>query len=143
VPAAILQPPGECGASHDGGEAERVAGHDVDTGQDPLSLLHESEAFEGVAGECGIRAAEADNDQHAPARIEEYALGREDEKESDEKATGDIDQKRAVWERRGEIARDQEAQEVTGAGSGDGAERDPDIVDPEIVHDGAPPAKVM
>jgi hypothetical protein len=108
-----------------------------------LSLLHEREAFEGVAGERGVRTAEADSDQQAPARVEQRTFGREDEKESDDKAAADIDQKRAVWERSGEIARDQEAEEVPGAGSGDGAERDPDVVGPEIVHDGAPPARVL
>src|SRR6266446_5401717 len=99
MPAAILQPAGECGASQDGGEAERVAGHDVDTRQEPLSLLHEREAFEGVAGESGVRTAETNRDQQAPARVEERAFGREDEKESEDEAAGDVDQQRAVGKR--------------------------------------------
>src|SRR6202521_166552 len=128
MPAAILQPSGERGASEDGGEAERVAGHDVDAGQEPLSLLHEREAFEGVAGESGVRTAEADGDQQAPARVEQRTFGREDEKESEDEAAGDVKQQRAVGERGGEIAGDESAEEVAGAGPDNGAERDPEIV---------------
>src|SRR6266851_9132026 len=107
MPAAILQPAGKRGASQDGGEAERVAGDDIDAGQEPLSLLHEREALESVAGERGVRAAEADGDQRAPARVEQRAFGREDEKESEDEAAGDVHQERAVRERGGEIAGDE------------------------------------
>jgi len=134
MPAAILQPTGERGASEDGGEAERVAGHDVDAGQEPSSLLHEREAFEGVAGERGVRTAEADGDQQAPARVEQRTFGREDEKESEDEAAGDVNQQRAEGERGGEIAGDESAEEVAGAGPDNGAERDPEIVC-EIVGD--------
>ena len=99
TPAAILQPSSKRCASEDGGEAKRVAGHDVDAGQKPLSLLHEGEAFECVAGERGVRTAEADGDQQAPAQVEQRAVGREDEKESEDEAAGDVDQQRAVGER--------------------------------------------
>src|ERR1700731_3481317 len=112
MPAAILQPSGERGASQDGGEAERVAGHDVDAGQEPLSLLHQREAFESVAGERGVRAAEADRDQQAPARMEQRASGREDEKESEDEAAGDVDQQCAVGEGGGDVASDESAEEV-------------------------------
>src|ERR1700687_2064757 len=112
MPGAILQPAGESGASQDSGEAERIAGHDVDPGQEPLSLLQEREAFEGVAGERGIRAAKANGGQQSPARVEQRAFGREDEKESEDEAAGDVNQQRAVGERGGEIAGDESAEEV-------------------------------
>jgi hypothetical protein len=134
MPAAILQPAGKRGASQDGGETERIAGHYVDAGQEPLSLLHEREAFKGVAGESCVRATKADGDQQAPARVEQRAFGREDEKESEDEAAGDVDQQRAVGEREREIAGDESAEEVAGARSDNGAERDPEIVC-EIVGD--------
>jgi hypothetical protein len=139
MPAAIFQPAGEGSASEHCGEAECVAGHYVDAGQQPLSLLHQREAFESVAGERGVRAAEADGDQQAPARVEQRAFGREDEKESEDEAAGDVDQKRAVGERGGDVASDESAEEVAGAGSENGAERDPEIVCDRVrdkVHDG-------
>ena len=107
MPAAILQPAGKGGATEHCGEAERVAGHDVDAGQESLSLLHEREAFERVAGERSVRTAEADGDEQAPARVEQRAFGREDEKESEDEAASDVDQQRAVGERGGEIAGDE------------------------------------
>src|SRR5208337_1261120 len=120
--------PRERSASQYGGEAERVAGHNVDAGQEPLPLLHQREALEGVAGERGVGTAEADGDQQAPARIEQRAFGRENEKESEDEAAGDVDQQRAIGESGGEIAGDEIAEEVAGAGSDNSAERNPQVV---------------
>ena|ERR1022692_765931 len=99
MPAAILQAPGQGGASQYGGQAECVAGHDVDAGQEPLSLLHKRKAFEGITGESGVGTAEADDHQQPPARVEQYSFGGEDEKESDDEAAGDVNEQRAVGER--------------------------------------------
>src|SRR5208337_5514002 len=134
ITPAILQPPRQGCACQNGGEAERVAGHNIDAGQEPLSLLQQRETFEGVAGEGGVRAAEADGDQQTPARIEQRAFGREDEKESQNEAASDIDEQRAVGEGRYEIAGNQSAEEVAGAGSDNGAQRNPCVVG-QIVHD--------
>src|SRR5208337_237216 len=128
ITPAILQPPRQGSASQNGGEAERVAGHNVDAGQEPLSLLHQRETFEGVAGERGVRAAEADGDQQTPARVKQRAFGREDKKESEDKAAGNVDQQRAVGEGGYEIAGDECAEEVARAGSDNSAKRDPYVV---------------
>lgn len=139
---SILQRPSQHRSGNNGREAEHIAADDIDANQEPLPTFHEGEALIGVAGKGRVRTAETNDHQQAPARIDEHAFGREDEEESDEEAPGDVNQKRAIGKRRRKIAGDQKAKEVTGARSNDGAKRDPKIVNPGVVQDGLPPAKI-
>src|ERR1019366_9656747 len=66
--------------------------------------------------------------QQTPARVEQRAFGGEDEKKSQDEAAGEVDQQRAVGEGGCKVAGDESAEEVAGAGSHNGAERDPYVV---------------
>src|SRR5208337_615037 len=86
IEAAILQPPGNSGTRQHSRQAERVAGKNVHRHQEPLSLLHEGKALEGIAGEGGVRPAEADGDEQPPPRVEQQSFAGEDEEETQHQA---------------------------------------------------------
>src|ERR1700686_1282040 len=126
--ASILQRPRQRRSGNDGGQRKHIAAQDVKDGEKPLPAFHKCKALIGVTGERCIRAAKANHNQQSPARIDQHAFGREYEKESYNKTAGNVDQQRAVRKCRRKVAGDQQTEEVTGAGSDDGAERDPEIV---------------
>ena len=129
--SVILQPPGQCGASKNSGEAEHIAEQNIGAQEQPLPLLKKGKALEGVAGKSRVRTAEADRDQQTPVRVEQDPLGRIDQEESQYEATREVDQERAVGERSRKIACHEAAEKITGAGADDCAQSYP-----QIVHDG-------
>ena len=92
-----------------------------------MALLEISKALKGIAGKSCIGAAEANGDQQAPARIGQGALAGPDEKQSQQKAAGHIDEQGSV----GKIGRDDSggkaADGVTGGGAHNCAQRHPQI----------------
>src|SRR5207244_11425361 len=88
--------------------------------------------FESVAGESCKRAAEANHDQQAPARINQHAFAGPDDEEAHDQAAGDIDDECAVRKHRAKKLGGVTANDPAGIGADNCANGD----DHKVAHDG-------
>src|SRR5580700_3141577 len=96
IASGILQHPRQRHTGQRPQKAQDVITQYIGAEQQPLSLLEVSHGFEGVAGEGGESAAEADHDQKAPPGIDEHALACPDHEEADDQAATYVNEKGPV-----------------------------------------------
>src|SRR5579863_1652522 len=115
--------PGQCSA-----EAEKIVAENVGQHQPPLTALEKGHAFEGVAGECRERTAEADHHQQPPSWIDENALRRPNHEKAYDKAAQDVDDQRAVGKNGPQLPDCETAQDIPQIRAQDGGDRDSEKV---------------
>src|SRR5207245_7053713 len=137
IALGILQHPRQTHPRQRRTEAEQIIGHDVGHHEQPLTLLEISRRLESIAGESCKAAAESNNYQQAPARINQHALRGPDHKKPYGEAAGHNDQRsvREHWpENLGKVA----AQDVTRVGAQNCAQG----YSKEVEHDGVLPNEI-
>src|SRR5712672_2803779 len=95
-------------------------------------MLEIGHRFECVTREGGKRTAEAHHHQNPPPRIYQYPLGSPDDKEADDKAACNVDQKRSVRKNWTELFDCEPAQQITKVRTQEGRDGDGE----KVFHDG-------